>query len=153
MHATSLRPTLWRLALLWGPILSASAAAVEGSPAFDYRMNCEGCHAIDGVGAEPHVPALTANLAPFLQTALGREYLVRVPGVRQASISNARVANLLNYVVTRFGDPSNASNFAPITEAEVARYRERPYLNVPAARQAALDAQAANTAATSPGTP
>ncbi len=153
MHGTDLRPALWRLLLLWGPALSASAAATEGSPAFDYRMNCEGCHAIGGVGAEPHVPALTANLAPFLQTAQGREYLVRVPGVRQASISDARVANLLNYVIIRFGDPSNTSNFAPITEAEVARYRARPYLNVPAARQAALDAHKANTADTSPGAP
>ncbi len=95
---------------------------------------------MDGVGAEPNVPALKANLVPFLHTPTGRAYLIRVPGVRQVSISDARIANLLNYVIHTFVDTSDTASFRPFTEAEVSEHRKHPYLDVPAARQRALDA-------------
>jgi len=129
------------LGSLFGALLCLNTLAAErSSPVFDYRMNCEGCHAKGGVGVEPNVPALQANLAPFLHTPTGREYLIRVPGVRQVSISDARIAELLNYVVLSFGKLGDVETFQPFTEAEVSEHRKRPYLDVPAARQRALDA-------------
>ncbi|MEE4283880.1 MAG: hypothetical protein V2I41_18220 [Pseudomonadales bacterium] len=129
------------LPALCGVLLSTYAAtASSNSAAFDYRMNCEGCHAVAGVGVEPHVPALKDNLVPFLHTSLGREYLIRVPGVRQVSISDARIANLLNYVVFTLSDIEEVHRVQPFSEAEVAAHRKHAYLDVPAARQRAIDA-------------
>lgn len=129
------------IAGLLGALFSISALpARSDSSAFDYRMNCEGCHAVAGVGVEPHVPALKANLVPFLRTPVGREYLIRVPGVRQVSISDARIANLLNYVVFTLSDIEEARGVQPFSEAEVAAHRQQAFLDVPAARQRAMDA-------------
>lgn len=128
------------------PVLFSVLSAVYIAPvwpntsAFDYRMNCEGCHAVAGAGVEPHVPALKNNLAPFLRTPAGREYLIRVPGVRQISISNAKVADLLNYVVFTLSDIEETQGVRPFSEAEVATYRQRAFLDVPAARARAMDA-------------
>ncbi|XOV83788.1 MAG: hypothetical protein ACFHXK_01480 [bacterium] len=80
------------------------------------------------------------NLIPFLSTPAGREYLIRVPGVRQVSISDARIAKLLNYVVFTLSEIEGVQQVQPFTEAEVAAHRSRAFLDVPAARQRALDA-------------
>jgi hypothetical protein len=46
-----------------------------------------------------------------------------VPGVRQASLSDARLAALLAWVALRFAPPGAASLPASLSPEEVARYR------------------------------
>jgi hypothetical protein len=101
--------------LAWA-LTTASALADDSQPRFDYLLNCAGCHRTDATGSFD-VPALT-EIAPFLSTPVGRAYLVRVPGVAQAPLSDERVAALLNWALVEF---SGAGEFAPYREAALTR--------------------------------
>jgi hypothetical protein len=103
-------------------VLPMRALAVDDKqPRFDYLLNCAGCHRTDATGSEV-VPPLT-GIAPFLVTSEGRAYLVRVPGVAQAPLSDERVAALLNWALGEFG---GAEGFTPYSAAEVATLRSDP---------------------------
>src|SRR6185503_18374901 len=78
------------------------AAVVAADPALDYTLNCQGCHRADGAGTPGSVPALAGSVARFLAVPGGREYLVRVPGVSQAGLDDAALADVLNWMVDRF---------------------------------------------------
>jgi mono/diheme cytochrome c family protein len=94
-----MRPTRIARALGAGLALATAAAAIAApSPDEDYLLHCSGCHRADGAGVPGVVPPLT-GLAPFLDTAAGRAYLVRVPGVAQSSLDDTRLAALLNWVL------------------------------------------------------
>jgi cytochrome c551/c552 len=111
--------------------------------ALDYRLNCEGCHRPNGEGVEPEMPALQDNLLPFLSAPGGREYLIRVPGVRQAALSDADVASLMNWILSEF--PANPGNveISKFTAEEVSDFRAEPYLNVARTRRLILKAHEA----------
>ena len=98
-----------------------AVAADDAEPRFDYLLNCAGCHRTDASGSEA-VPPLT-TLAPFVGTSDGRSYLVRVPGVAQAPLSDERLAALLNWALVEF---SGARDFAPYSASEVALLRVEP---------------------------
>ncbi len=102
----------------------------------DYVLHCEGCHLVDGAGLPGAVPPLTGSVARIARLPGGREYLVRVPGVAQAALSDAALAALLDWVVVRFAEGAVPPGFAPYTEEEVARWRRRPLTDVAAARSA-----------------
>jgi hypothetical protein len=106
--------------LAWA-LTTAIALADDSKPRFDYLLNCAGCHRTDATGSA-EVPALT-EIAPFLATPAGRAYLVRVPGVAQAPLSDARVAALLNWALAELG---GAAAFTPYSAAEVATLRTDP---------------------------
>ena len=106
------------LAVLLGS-LSAAAAA---SPEEDYTLQCQGCHGADGAGVPGLVPGL-GGVGELLATAEGRTRLLAVPGVRQASLSDARLAALLGWVAGRFAPPGARPSFAPLSAEEVGRYR------------------------------
>jgi cytochrome c553 len=109
----------WTIALA---CLAASAAAAQSPAEVDYALQCRGCHGADGAGVAGHVPSL-AGVATLLATPSGRARLLSVPGVRQASLSDERLAGLLEWVALRFAKPGAASAFTPLTGAEVARLR------------------------------
>ena len=123
-------------AVVWvaGCCLSAASAvaADDAQPRFDYLLNCAGCHRTDATGSEL-VPPLT-GIAPFLTTPEGRAYLVRVPGVAQSPLSDARVAALLNWAL---GELGGAEGFTPYSAAEVAALRGDP-LRDPLAERARI---------------
>lgn len=114
-------------------LLAAGPALAEAPPEQDYMLYCMGCHQRDGAGWPGRVPSLR-GADRFLRVPGGRAYLVRVPGVAQAGLPDARLAALLNWVLTRFG----SSAFTPYTAAEVAPLRADPFLNAAAARRALL---------------
>jgi hypothetical protein len=107
--------------ILCGVVSRVAFAADDMQPRFDYVLNCAGCHRMDASGSAV-VPSL-AGIAPFLATPRGRAYLVRVPGVAQAPLSDERVAALLNWALAEFG---GAEKFAPYSAAEVAALRAAP---------------------------
>jgi mono/diheme cytochrome c family protein len=82
---------------------AATAALAAPPPGEDYLLHCSGCHHADGAGVPGVVPPLT-GLAPFLATAAGRAYLVRVPGVAQSSLHDERLAAVLNWVLREMSD-------------------------------------------------
>jgi hypothetical protein len=68
------------------------------------------------------VPSL-ASVPELLATPAGRARLLAVPGVRQSSLSDERLAALLAWVAVRFAAEPDAPAVAPLTAAEVARLR------------------------------
>ena len=101
---------------------SAAGAAAQGVLETDYALQCRGCHGADGAGVPGHVPALR-GVAALLATPAGRARLLSVPGVRQSSLSDERLAALLDWVALRFAPPGSKPSFEPLSGAEVARLR------------------------------
>jgi hypothetical protein len=119
-------------------LLLALADPVVADGAADYVMHCRGCHGPDGQGAVGGAPGLRDTVGRFLLAAGGREYLIRVPGVSQSELDDARTAALLNWMIREYGPADVAANFRPFTAAEVAAKRRPALLDAPAARAALL---------------
>jgi mono/diheme cytochrome c family protein len=113
------------------PPVSLRAADI-GQPAHDYLLSCGGCHGLDGSGSV-RVPSLR-GVDRLLARPGGRDYVLRVPGVASAPLSDARLAALLDWVFTHF-DNRTPTEF---NAAEVGAARAAPWLDPKAAR-AALD--------------
>jgi cytochrome c553 len=107
-----------------GAAAAQTPAEVDYAPPVevDYALQCRGCHGPDGAGVAGHVPSL-AGVGTLLATPAGRARLLAVPGVRQASLSDERLAALLAWAAVRFAPPGEAPAFAPLSAAEVARLR------------------------------
>ena len=81
------------------------------------------------------VPPLS-GLAPFLATPEGRAYLVRVPGVAQASLEDDRLAALLNWVMSEMSGTAPEPAYEAL---EVHELRGAPLRDAPAERRAVLE--------------
>lgn len=112
----------------------AQPRPARADPRIDYILNCQGCHGPDGTGAPGAAPSFRDHVAKFLSVPGGREYLVRVPGVTQSELDDARTAAVLNWLVREFSPQQLPSNFTPYNEAEVAKYRHSPLTDVIAVR-------------------
>ena len=93
-------------------------------------LQCQGCHLADGRGAPGSVPALKDEVGKFLLVPRGREYLLRVPGSALSPLSDARLAEVLNWIIRAFGPESIAVDFTPFSADEVARFRKTPLTEV-----------------------
>ncbi|HZR83710.1 MAG TPA: cytochrome c [Candidatus Binatia bacterium] len=123
--------------------LLAAAPVRAWSPAINYAVNCQGCHLADGRATPGLVPALAGVVASFAHVSAGRSYLMRLPNVASTSLSDRETADLLNWVVGRFGPPADAATVSRFTAEEVASARREPLVDVAGARRAAVDALAA----------
>jgi len=101
-----------------------------------YMLECQGCHARDGRGANETVPSLRDEMAKFLTVEGGREFLVAVPGSAQSPLSDRELADTLNWMLQAFGPADIAGQYPPYTAAEVASLRVAPLVDVRAAREA-----------------
>jgi hypothetical protein len=94
-------------------------------PKIAYWLHCAGCHRLDGQGAPPEVPTLVDEPGRIESLPGGRDYLVRIPGVAQAGLDNARLAEVLNYMLDTFSARSLDRDFRPYSAAEVSRFRHQ----------------------------
>jgi hypothetical protein len=129
---------LWRtrarlLALLFAGV--GSAAAYE--PRINYMLQCMGCHTPDGSGEPGRVPSIKATLVPFATSAAGRRFLVQVPGASQSTLSDAELAELLNWMIENLS-AAKPDRFTHFTAAEVASFRRTPLVEVRATRERLL---------------
>jgi cytochrome c553 len=124
--------------LLATSISTHIAAADAGSSGrVDYVLHCSGCHAFDGRGLEHKgIPALKDQIGYYLRSEEGRAFLMQVPGLLSAGMSDERAAAVTNYIVLRFAGASLPESFTPYTAAEAKRYRESRPVNIPATRRA-----------------
>jgi mono/diheme cytochrome c family protein len=102
----------------------------DARAAHDYLLSCGGCHGLDGAGAG-RVPSLR-GVDRLLAKAGGRDYLLRVPGVASAPLSDTRLAALLDWVFVSFGNDTRTR----FTAVEVGRARSEPFVDPQAARAA-----------------
>ncbi len=145
----------WTAVLLFAPVITLGAAtaarqknaANEAAPGVTrmelawqhWVLNCQGCHRADGSGSPQTAPPLAGAVARFLRVPGGREYLTRVPGVASSPLSDAELAELLNWTLWRFDREHLPAVFTPYSAGEVARGRSRPLrVEAPAVRAALL---------------
>ncbi len=123
------RPLLVALSL-------GATVSVAGSPAYDraridYTLHCSGCHALDGTGvATKGIPAVKDQIGYYLRLPEGRAFIMQVPGLLSAGLSDERAAGVVNWMIEYFAGPSMPPEFAPYTAAEARRYRENKLLDV-----------------------
>lgn len=91
---------------------------------FNWLMNCQGCHGVDGQGSPGGAPPLPHVVAGFLHVEGGRNYLAQVPGVAHAPLTDGEIADVLNWMLLRFDCARIPKNFAAYSEREVAALRE-----------------------------
>ncbi|MGI9294341.1 MAG: c-type cytochrome, partial [Pseudomonadales bacterium] len=111
-------------------LASGSVADVNAARAnYNYQMFCQGCHTPDGSGGR-NVPMLKDSIGTFLKSQQGREYLIRVPGAANAPLTDAQLAELMNWNIEKFGGASIPEQWQHYTAEEVAQYRQHPLLEV-----------------------
>jgi hypothetical protein len=91
-----------------------------------WTLNCQGCHRQDGTGTDATAPSLAGTVARFLSVPGGREYLGRVPGVATSPLSNADLAEVVNWMLWRFDKEHLPANFQPFTATEMGQLRSSP---------------------------
>ena len=99
---------------------------IEGAPGA-YLLYCGGCHGINGQSSDAAVPSLKGQVDAFLCLPAGREYIVRLPNVAFAPLSDPQLAELMNFVVG-LGHTREGKGDAPYTAAEVGALRRKPLL-------------------------
>jgi mono/diheme cytochrome c family protein len=93
----------------------------------DWVLNCMGCHTSDGSGIPGKVPPLRDSLGHFVSLKDGREFVMRVPGASNSALSDAELANVLNWVLGTMNAQSRPASLKPYTADEIAAHR-RPAL-------------------------
>ena len=122
---------LLTLLVVWG----TTAVVRAETPPINYMLQCQGCHLADGAGSPGAVPPLRNLVGKFLRVSGGREYLIRVPGSAQSALSNRELAELLSWIIRRFGPEQDAANLAPFSAEEVGSARGRPLIDVESVRR------------------
>ena len=123
------------LLLCLGLLSSPTWASDAGSPQMNFMLHCSGCHGQNGAGSDgAGVPNMRGALGHFLKAPNGREFLIQVPGTSQSALSNAEVAELMNWILKTFSKDEVPPNTAPYTTQEVALLRAKPLVDVAAHR-------------------
>ncbi len=106
----------------------------------NYMLNCQGCHLADGAGAQGAVPKLNGFVGNFLHVPGGREFIVQVPGVAGAPVTDQELADVMNWLLVNFSEAELPADFTPYTAAEVSTLRQSPVVDVKPVRARLLDA-------------
>jgi mono/diheme cytochrome c family protein len=140
------RPAIERM--LCGLIALATLGAdARASPAHDYMLHCMGCHGATAEGVPGKVPPLAHTLIEFMRSAAGRIYVLRVPGASNSTLTDAQLADVLNWIAARFGGEQLSASVARFTAAEVAAHRHVPMAAVQATRREVVRELAASGSA------
>ena len=104
-------------------LFSIPPVFADDQPRIAYWLHCAGCHGLEGRGAPPDVPTLVDIPARIAGLPGGRDYLVQVPGVAQAALTDERLAEVVNFMLLQFSAETLDADFVPYTPAEIARGR------------------------------
>jgi hypothetical protein len=116
-----------RLALAADDKASPAQPAEMTTAQSDYIEHCGGCHGLQGSSAPADIPVLRERVGYFMCLAEGREYLIRLPNVAHATITdNDELAEMMNFVVFGLGGHSAPAGARPFTGDEVAALRQHP---------------------------
>jgi len=97
-------------------------------------LQCMGCHTPDGRGEPGHVPSIRNTLVPFANTAEGRKFLVQVPGSAQSKLTDAELADVLNWMIDNLSATPRPPELRRYTAVEVGAYRRTRLVSVAAVR-------------------
>ncbi len=96
----------------------------------NYILNCQGCHLPDGSGSRGNVPRMTGFVGYFLHVPGGREFIIRVPGVAHAPMSDEALADVMNWVLLHFSKQELPDPFTPYSAKEIGLLRDAPLIDV-----------------------
>ena len=120
----------------------APSKASTARPDSLYVLHCAGCHGMDGRGhAQAQVPDLH-DMPLLLDKAGGREFLIRVPGVMGSGLSDAEVALVMNWIVTRYLPRERAATVPAFSADEIHQARQNPLSDVMKTRRTLLGVNA-----------
>jgi len=88
-----------------------------------YARNCQGCHGSEGVSVT-EIPRLADRVGYFARIPEGRRYLVQVPNVALNPSSDEDIAEMMNWLLDRFGRAQLPDDFQPYSAEEVALLRQ-----------------------------
>jgi mono/diheme cytochrome c family protein len=129
--------------------LTVLSTSVLASPAQDYVLHCMGCHGASAEGVAGKIPPLAHTLVQFMRSPAGRSYVLRVPGASNSMLSDAQLAQVLNWIAARFGADPLPVSAPPFTAQEVAAQRHLPMASVQATRREVVKELAASGSAPS----
>ena len=118
--------------MLLSCLVAVDARAFE--PAVNYMIQCMGCHTPDGRGEPGHVPSVRNTLRPLANSVEGRKFLVQVPGSAQSKLSDAELADVLNWMIDNLSAGPGPRAVMKFTATEVASYRGTRLVAVGATR-------------------
>jgi cytochrome c553 len=116
------------------PVAGALERPESSNAAQNYLLFCGGCHGLAGTGVPHRVPALKDTIGRFLRADGGRELLLRFPGVVNSQLSDAALAEVMNWCVARFAGPDAPTDLHPYSAEEVRAARAIPPLNTQRSR-------------------
>lgn len=123
------RALLLLAVMLPGPALAGAAGI---TPHTSYALHCSGCHTMSGEGApKAGIPTFIGSVGNIARSDDGRTYMMHVPGVISAGLSDENIAEVMNYILDAWGDEA-----PPFSAEEVARRRAVPVTDVVAYRRA-----------------
>lgn len=126
-------------------MLCSAAPAFSLSPANAYILRCAGCHGMEGAGSlTGGIPDFRGYVAAFAALPAGRRYVVQVPGVVASGLDHEQTAQVMNYVMTRWGGSSLPQNFQAFTAGEIAELRRLEIHDVVSFRRTLVDEMAKN---------
>ena len=96
----------------------------------NYIINCQGCHLADGSGFPEDIPNMKDFVGNFLHVKGGREFIIQVPGVANATLNDSELAELMNWLLIEFSSTQLPSAYQPYSKNEVARLRANALINV-----------------------
>ncbi len=125
--ARSIRfPSLLMASWVSLPLHAHAAGTIDHTQTL-YLMRCGGCHGIEGRSASAVVPDLRDQVGLFLCSDEGRSYMLRVPNVSMSLIrDDASLADVMNFVVLRFGGRNRPPGARLFTAAEMHEARLQP---------------------------
>jgi len=122
--------------LLGGPAAARADQSAFERGRIDYVLHCSGCHALDGSGVEEKgIPRVKDQIGYYLRLPEGRPFLLQVPGLLSAGLSDERAAGVTNWMIEYFAGPSMPEKFVPYTAEEAKRYRLGKPANISALRK------------------
>ena len=104
----------------------------------DYLIHCQGCHLPEAVGVPGYVPRINKFLGYFMHSKAGREFIVQVPGASTANLSDARLAELINWLLLTYSEEQLPADFEPYTAEEISWLRPNLQADPESARKAIL---------------
>ena len=105
-------------------LLSGVVDAADDAQA-RYLLHCRGCHLANGTGVPPDVPTLVDEIGRLVATPVGREYVVRVPGVSQSGLDDEGLAVVLNWILETFNADTLPAKYRPYSAGEIAEARRK----------------------------
>jgi mono/diheme cytochrome c family protein len=106
-----------------GPNAAAAIPAINHTVS-NYLQSCGGCHGIQGRSAVGLVPQLRDRVGWFLCTPEGRQFIVQLPDVAFAGVSDQELADVLNFMMFDLGGASTPKSAKPYSAEEVKQLRE-----------------------------